>query len=335
MLISIIVPAYNCEKTISSCIESLIEQTYKNIEIIVVDDGSTDNTYNIIQNYVCMDNRIISFRQENRGPGAARNAGMKIAKGQYFAFVDADDIVEAVYIESMIEAADRDNLELVISNVSIYGKNKNKTLGNCIVINGDKKVKSKVVPLIKEGKLNAPIAKLYRLDIQKDNDIYMPTDSDIGEDLQFNLAYIQYVSRMGLLDVNLYTYCTHNSVLTKKYRANEFDIRVKNIKKLEAFLENNCIVDKQFISYLYLKLMYAECMNMRKHLKKEDRLIRIEQLLEKEDVQAAIKELEPMGLLQKVMMFGCKKRSTNRIDFVALVLNIGKELGKNIKRASV
>lgn len=335
MLISIIIPAYNCEKTISSCIQSLLMQTYTNIEIIIVDDGSVDGTYEIVRKYSYTDNRIICVRQDNGGPGAARNSGMKVARGEYFTFVDADDTVEAVYIEKMANAAIKYDLELVISNISVYGKRKKKTSEECTLIEGNRNVKNKVIPLIKNGRLNSPFAKLYKMDIQKKNDVYMPTYNDIGEDLQFNLSYMKYVSRMGLLDVSSYIYYTCNSILTKKYRRNEYDVRVENIKRIEVFFKNSNIENTQFTSYLYLKLMYAECMNMRKHLTKKERFIRIEQLLNKEDIQNAIKELRPEGMIQKVMLFGVQTKKPERIDFVAFVLNIGKVLGKNITRASV
>lgn len=335
MLISIIIPAYNCEKTISRCIESILCQTYKNIEIIIVDDGSIDNTYSIVQNYSSMDNRIKGVTQENGGPGSARNKGLKLAKGDFFAFVDADDTVEPTYIESMVRVADKENLELVISNIVVQGKKRKKSSDCCTIINNEEEIKSKIIQMIKQGRLNSPIAKLYRKDIQKNNEVYMPTGIDIGEDLQFNLAYIQYVKKIGLLDSNLYNYYTENSTLTKKYRRNEYDLRIQNIKKLELFLKDNCIEDKQFIYYLYLKLMYAECMNMRRYVKKVDRLTRIRCLLDKEEIKVAIDELKPIGLLQIIMKFGCREKNVKKIDLVAALLNIGKKFGKQIKRASV
>lgn len=335
MVITIIVPAYNCEKTLSKCIDSLIMQTYKKIEIIIVDDGSSDHTYEVMKKYAKIDERIILVRQENGGPGVARNTGMKLATGRYFTFVDSDDTIEKNYIESMLDIAIKYELDLIISGISIYGEKKINTSGGCNIIIGNTDIRSNVISLIKDGKLNAPCAKLYRRDIQEKNEVYMPTNIDIGEDLQFNLSYIQYVTRMGILDLNLYIYYTCNSTLTRKYRNKEYDIRVGSIKGLENFLENSNIKDIQFVSYLYLKLMYAECMNMRKHLKKKERLVRIEQLLAKEDIQKAIEELKPVGVIRKVMMFGVKTRNSKRIDFVAFLLNIGKMLGKNVKRESV
>ena len=92
-IISIIVPTYNVEKYASKCFDSLIKQSIKNIEIILVDDGSTDNSGNICNEYSLKDSRIKVIHQENMGLGLSRNSGLKDAKGEYVAFVAADDIV--------------------------------------------------------------------------------------------------------------------------------------------------------------------------------------------------------------------------------------------------
>lgn len=138
-MVTIIIPAYNCEKTISRCIDSLIMQTYKDIEIIVVDDGSLDNTYDIIKRYSHIDNRIIPLKQKNGGPGAARNTGMKFAKGTYFTFVDADDTVEKDYVEKMVVVAKKFKLELVISDIHIYGKKRNSKIHNFVMLFPEKR----------------------------------------------------------------------------------------------------------------------------------------------------------------------------------------------------
>ena len=98
-LISIIVPVYNAEKYLAKCLESLISQTYKNIEIILIDDGSKDESEKICQTYCAKDARIIVKKQKNAGASSARNRGVDLAKGKYILFVDADDYVSDDYIE--------------------------------------------------------------------------------------------------------------------------------------------------------------------------------------------------------------------------------------------
>ena len=97
--VSIIVPIYNSEKYMNKCIESILNQTLTEIEIILVNDGSTDNSGKIIDNYAKKDNRIKVIHQQNSGPSVARNKGISTAKGKYIGFVDSDDYIESTMYE--------------------------------------------------------------------------------------------------------------------------------------------------------------------------------------------------------------------------------------------
>ncbi len=103
--ISLIVPVYNGEKTIEKCINSILNQTYRNIEVIIIDDGSTDNTYEICKNMQNKDNRIQLIKQNNKGPSLARNVGIEYAQGKYIQFVDADDWLEPSIIAECVKFA--------------------------------------------------------------------------------------------------------------------------------------------------------------------------------------------------------------------------------------
>lgn len=102
-LISVIIPIYNVEQYLEQCLDSVVNQTYRNLEIILVDDGSPDKCGAICDAYKAKDERIIVIHQENQGLSAARNAGLDICKGEYIAFVDSVDWVEADYIDAMLE----------------------------------------------------------------------------------------------------------------------------------------------------------------------------------------------------------------------------------------
>ena len=97
--VSVIMPVYNVEKYLHQCMDSLVQQTLTDIEIICVDDGSTDNSLAILQEYAQRDSRIIVLQQKNSGAGVARNTGMKIVKGEYLAIVDSDDFFELDMLE--------------------------------------------------------------------------------------------------------------------------------------------------------------------------------------------------------------------------------------------
>lgn len=124
-MISIIVPIYNVEKYLPRCIESILNQTYKNIELILVDDGSPDNSPQICDHYANADDRVCVIHQCNAGVSAARNAGLKIAKGQYIGFVDPDDWVALEMYEGMITEMEKGDTDLVICGYNYYDEEGN------------------------------------------------------------------------------------------------------------------------------------------------------------------------------------------------------------------
>lgn len=125
MELSIIVPVYNVEKYLSKCIESILSQTFTDFELILIDDGSPDNCGKIIDSYAEKDSRIVAIHQKNKGVSAARNAGLRIAKGKYIGFVDPDDYIDADMYSKMIALAKKNGSEIVccgVSDVDEYGK---------------------------------------------------------------------------------------------------------------------------------------------------------------------------------------------------------------------
>ena len=114
--ISVIIPVYNCEKSIKKCIESICQQSLEEIEILLINDGSTDNTSKIIKEYQKLDDRIVILEQKNSGPSAARNRGIKSARGQYIGFADSDDYIEKDMYELLYSAINVSKAEIGICN---------------------------------------------------------------------------------------------------------------------------------------------------------------------------------------------------------------------------
>ena len=117
--ISVIIPIFNAEKYISDCLESIINQTLKDIEIILINDGSNDKTEQIIKEYAKKDKRIIILKQKNKGAGAARNSGIQISKGEYISFIDSDDMFHFKTLEIAYENLIKFNADIVL----FYGRN--------------------------------------------------------------------------------------------------------------------------------------------------------------------------------------------------------------------
>ena len=122
--ISVIIPIYNCEKYIKECLSSLIKQTFKNFEIICINDGSNDDTLKILKKFEAKDERIIIFNQNNSGPGIARNVGMKKSKGEYLIFLDSDDIFKKTMLEELYIKIKENDSDVVICNSQNFEKKK-------------------------------------------------------------------------------------------------------------------------------------------------------------------------------------------------------------------
>ena len=124
--LSVIIPVYNAEKYLQQCMDSLVQQTLRDIEIICVDDGSTDNSFAILQEYAQRDSRIIVLQQKNSGAGIARNTGIRIAKGEYLAIVDSDDFFELDMLEKAYKKCEQDNADFCVFRSDQYDQQQQK-----------------------------------------------------------------------------------------------------------------------------------------------------------------------------------------------------------------
>jgi glycosyltransferase involved in cell wall biosynthesis len=116
-IVSVIVPVYNSEPYLEDCLQSVIQQTYRSIEIIIVNGGSTDCSPDIMHSYAVKDDRIVILSQSNRGVSAARNAGLGVAKGEYIFFVDSDDTIRKDAVEILYRQAVMTDVDIIIGNV--------------------------------------------------------------------------------------------------------------------------------------------------------------------------------------------------------------------------
>lgn len=189
--ISIIVPVYNVEKYVEKCIQSLINQSYKNIEIILVDDGSNDRSNKIIDEYAKVDSRILTIHQKNKGVSAARNAGLKVATGEYVGFVDPDDYVDYQMYETMLK-----KIELNMSDLAVCGFSKVTELSDkeeIFEIKDELLSPKKCVEDLFDFRGGYAIKpsvwnKLFRRD--KIGDLKFDENIGISEDLKFVVQYI-------------------------------------------------------------------------------------------------------------------------------------------------
>lgn len=199
MLVSIIIPVYNVKPYLSQCLDSILNQTWKNIQIIIVDDGSDDGSDIICDKYSQQDNRIKVIHTYNEGVGMARNTGLTFVKGEYVIFIDPDDYVSNTMVESLVEIAKKTRADTCIGGYKIVDKNgiivsehtplyeefeDENVINKCLIriIGSSPKKKDSIRPMVWNV--------LYTTDIIKKNGLLFPSEKEsIGEDLIFNLQY--------------------------------------------------------------------------------------------------------------------------------------------------
>ena len=236
--VSIIVPAYNAEKSIEQCINSIESQTYENMEIIIINDGSTDNTKKVCENLKNKYKNILVINQKNMGVSKSRNVGIDNATGDYIMFVDSDDFVDENIIESMLKNREND---LVISNYKRY-YNEKKIINNIQI----EEKKYSIEEFLEDFwnlyncyLINSPCFRLYKRNIINLNGIRFNPKYELGEDLIFNLEYLNYCKKIYVSSKCMYNYRYSDNSLTTKYRENYLMIQFKLIKFIEELFKKN------------------------------------------------------------------------------------------------
>lgn len=245
--ISIIVPIYNDEKYLEQCINSILNQTEPSLEIILIDDGSTDCSNNIINNYAKKDQRIKVSHQKNKGVSTTRNRGIKEATGEYIAFIDANDYVEKTLYHEAYNIMKDGDLDLLIWNfkeekmfTTINNQNFPKTCTLDSPENINYAMASVLCPYMNNMGLKRINGmgvlwnKLFKTSIIKDNNIQFLDGIILYEDVYFMFNYMKYVKKMKFLNNYYYHYRILSNSMTRKYKPNLIksnDILFNNLKK--------------------------------------------------------------------------------------------------------
>ncbi len=239
-LVSIVVPVYNAEKYLGECVDTLLAQTYPHFEILLIDDGSKDNSGKICDGYANREERVRVFHQKNAGPSAARNQGIDQARGEYLIFVDADDCIHRRMLDIYMENAGKE--EVLICELSEDSEALEKTEWE---MKWDQFSRSNFMDLFSDGHVNSPCNKLFSVKIIRENRIHFPDDMDLGEDLIFNLEYLKYApSDYRVFRTPLYYYRKENEEsLSSAFREDLFDLQMVMFKAIQNFMEEKNVFE--------------------------------------------------------------------------------------------
>ncbi len=278
MLLSIIVPFYNGEKFLNKCIDSILLQEFTDFELILVDDGSTDNSLKICNDYIKKDNRVIVLHKENGGLVSARKFGLSVAKGEYIGFVDCDDYIDRNMYMDLLEVALRDDVDIVVGGIILEYYNKSRIMLNAFsngVYTGEW-LKNYIIPrmliysdFVNYGIIPGVVIKVFKRElltksIQKVDDFV-----DIGEDVAITAYSVMLAESVGIIDSAAYHYVQGEDSMVRKFNPKKID-KINNLYKCLSRIENNNYIKQinLYISFLIFNFI-GECINKSGYDKKK------------------------------------------------------------------
>lgn len=209
--VSVIVPVYNTEKYLRRCVDSILAQTFKDFELLLIDDGSTDSSPAILDEYANLDPHVRVFHQQNGGVSSARNLGLDNSKGEWISFIDSDDWVDKDYISNLINGS---HCDLSISSIKIENS---KEYFDMEIPNGtfnETQLSLFLNNNLHKFPLMGPVVKLFKTEIIQNNNLRFPNIIDLSEDVIFMLDYLKYTSTIYSTNIKDYHYWRNSSGLT-------------------------------------------------------------------------------------------------------------------------
>ena len=257
-MVSVIVPVYKSEQTLERCVVSLLNQDYKDIEILLIVDGPPDGSGILADQLAQRDARIRVINQVNQGVSKARNRGIAEAKGEYIRFLDSDDYVPMHSISPMVRQMEKDGTDMVIAGYEhlYFGSSifKKPSVSGSFFRENESQAGEALCRLYEEGFLNMPWNKLFRR--EKVRSLF-PTDRTLGEDLLFNMEYIAGIESFSVISDSVCTYIQDDrgTTLSTKKRNDKIETALYLYEKSVEFFKRIKIEDAKQLAFLDTKVI--------------------------------------------------------------------------------
>lgn len=336
-LITVIVPVYNVEQYLLRCVESIQKQTYKNLEIILVDDGSPDNCPQMCDRLASEDSRIKVIHKENAGQGLARNDGLAIANGAYVTFVDSDDWISESHIEHLYAAIERAQADVVLGNHTVVGADGTMSERSIPLkegqYEGDAIMEAILLPLIgsdvnshNDILINSSVSmNLYKMDLIKAHDVkFISERYAVAEDFFFNVDFFYYSKKVVFVKEMGYYYFQNAESTCNKYDPKRFE-RTLNYyqticERTEKYGWKNRIEHRIERSFL-MKIRVAIRNIVTSELKRKDKLCEIRDILGHETVRNVLAQY-PIDTYIPSMRFLAKMMRSQRVVTVYYLMKL-------------
>ncbi len=314
-LVSVIVPVYNAEKYLGKCIDSILNQTYKNLELILVNDGSKDNSLTICEDKKKTDSRVVVVSKDNSGVSDTRNKGIEAANGKYIIFVDSDDFLEPECIETAVNAIS--DCDLVVFGYSSFGKNEQTVCPGVKKVVCFKDDEDLFFNLVGNYLINQPWNKMYRKEKIKQG---FDRNFTIGEDCLFNLNYIMGIDKVSVIPDSLYNYNVQNvnSILKTKVRSfeNYFDYWQRVFSFCSNYFNTQTSIEKT--SCLFIKSTVGQLLAETRNSNKQDFILAFNKYRDHEMVDKAIRNYKMTfkGIRYKLLFYLFKRNRKRTLFFL-------------------
>ena len=306
--VSIIIPVYNGEKVLKRCIDSILSQSYTDFELIIINDGSTDKSIEIINEYKEKDCRIKVIDNENKGVSETRNIGIDHAVGEYIQFIDCDDYINKDMLMNAVESIEDNNADLVVTGIILEIEDKNKTKTSTQTfeyenLKGKVNIAKGVLERLDGAYIHSLWNKIFKRNIIINNNIKMDKNINLGEDLIFNLEYLKKCENVIFDDKCYYHYCMKaTESLTAKYRADKLELMKLLYDKCKLYFEYCGLDNFKVLNNIFIKWMYScfiDLNNPQCKLTIKEKSDYIRQ--SRDNYIEIINETEDIGLMLKVL----------------------------------
>lgn len=328
-LLSIIIPVFNAEETIGRAIKSVLNQPMINFELILINDGSSDNSL-AEMNQFAANPRVRVITIKNSGVSYARNLGIEHSKGEYITFLDADDYyIENSLAEILTELDEHTQLMIFGYNINYENKKMISCLpGKSFRSTSKKEFRSYAVMLLQNEIMNAPWNKIYLSSYIKDNNFKFSLDLDIGEDLLFNLAVIKEAEIVNVCNKAIVQYSVKkNEGLVAKFRRNRFELRYSLILVMKQQLnewgilrENEAIIDRMLVRDIMAYFMDFFKKNCEFSYK--EKLEMIKEILGRREIKERLGKKHVPDLTTRLLELILRTNNSRFILLSAKILNI-------------
>ncbi|WP_018142456.1 glycosyltransferase family 2 protein [Alloscardovia criceti] len=337
-LVSIVVAAFDAQNTIEDTFQSIVDQTYSNFEVVVIDDGSRDSTGQICDRWAAHDQRFHVYHRTNSGSAAARNFGVQVAGGEYLLFVDSDDLVEPDFISTLLDTAVRHDAQIVFCNHVDELVSKNSELARTVYApqgvnfssQSSSDFKNKASLLMENGYWHTAWNKMYNTEFVRNVGSVFNESVSVSEDTFFIIPLYENADRVVCLDKVLYRYRVRDNSLSHSYSPTLFE----DVKEALIFEVDRC-ASWSASCFCYFRsdfLHYVELFFMPGFIKGSDTKAVRRQIIEDDVVQKIAAASCQEGFRTKILALGLQRKMLGALSVYGYLVYSAKQIKKLMGR---